>query len=136
MTIFDLAQTFPSINGLKEDSFARFTIRHRLPAIVDGIIRDNEFEPDIEANLEEFKHEIHHGRIGDLIVTGPDTDRWNSWLAPFRKFTWFEAPFYFVEAYFYRLLMDKIGFFRHIMILLPFKRRWTFKTILIPLSGY
>ncbi len=45
------------------------------------------------------------------IITGPGIDQWNSWLEPYRKLTWFEAPFYFVETCFYRIILDKTEFF-------------------------
>ena len=111
MTILDLIKTYLPINGLKEDSFARFTLQFRLPAIIDGVIKDNRYAPEIEANLKDLKYKIIHGKIDDSIASGTDLEQWNIWIDPYRLMDWFEVPFYFAEAYFYRLLIDKTGFF-------------------------
>ena len=111
MTILDLIKTYLPINGLKEDSFARFTLQFRLPAIIDGVIKDNRYAPEIEANLKDLKYKIIHGKIDDSIASGTDLEQWNIWIDPYRSMDWFEVPFYFAEAYFYRLLIDKTGFF-------------------------
>ena len=111
VTILDLIKTYLPINGLKEDSFARFTLQYRLPAIIDGILKDNKYESKIEADLKGLKDKVIHGKIDDSIASGPDLAQWNIWIDSFRTMSWFEVPFYFAEAYFYRLVIDIIGFF-------------------------
>jgi uncharacterized protein with ATP-grasp and redox domains len=103
----------PPINGLPDNSFAAFTIRNRLPYIINGVIRDNAYSIGIEESLNELKQSILHGKLDIPLISGTDINEWNNWLKPFRNMSWFEAPFYFIEAYFYRIIMDKIGFFTH-----------------------
>lgn len=111
MTILESIKLFPSINGVKDDSFAWFTLQYRMPAIIDGIINDNRYASEIETSLKDLKHKIIHGIIDDTIVSGSDSEQWNTWIDPFRSMNWFEVPFYFAEAYFYRLIMEKTCFF-------------------------
>lgn len=99
------------ITGASEGSFARFTLENRLPSIIEGILAENLFSPEVNADLQKIKHKILHGALTIPIITGPDQELWKIWMAPYLHLTWFEAPFYVVESYFYRLILDATGFF-------------------------
>lgn len=111
MTIYDLIKNYLPINGLGKKSFARFTIQNRLPHIIEEILDHNTYPLEVESTLRELKERIIHGKLEEYISTGPDINQWKECLEPFRKLSWFEAPFYFIEAYFYRLILDKTAYF-------------------------
>lgn len=111
MTIHDLIKVCPPISGFGEKSFARFTIQNRLPHIIDGILSDHPYPSKIESELRELKERIIHGKLSEYISMGNDKNQWKEWLESYRNMDWFEAPFYFIEAYFYRLILDKTGYF-------------------------
>lgn len=111
MTLSELIKDYPPISGLGEKSFARFTIQNRLPHIIDGILSDHPYPSNIESEFRELKERIIHGKLSEYISTGTDKNQWKEWLESYRNMDWFEAPFYFIEAYFYRLILDKTGYF-------------------------
>ena len=104
-------EDFPQIDGEDPNSFAAFTLRNRLPAILDQIVEDYKFKEGIVAKLKQLKHQVLHGKIMHFIESGDDQLHWKNWLTPWMGKTWFEVPFYFAEAYFYRLILDKVDFF-------------------------
>ena len=105
-----LINKFPPIDGSDTTSFAAFTIKNRLPVIIDRIIEDNEYPVAIVKNLMGLKYDMLSTNIYRHIKTGNDKYNWNEWLQPQLGKSWLEAPFYFVEAYFYRLILDIIDF--------------------------
>jgi len=107
----DLIGQYTPICGTDQDSFARFTIQQRLPLILHQIISDNTFNEGCIHSLERLKEQITDGKISDIISNGEDATSWNIYLAPYIGKSWLEVPFYFAEAYFYRLVLDKIDFF-------------------------
>ena len=110
-TVFSLS-SFPYITGEDPTSFAAFTLRNRLPKIVDQIIGDNDFDDSIVANLNELKHLILHGNLDVFIENELVRVQWQNWLKPWIGKTWFEVQFYFAEAFFYQLILEKTGFFK------------------------
>lgn len=108
----DAIDEFPQINGMDAQAFAAFTLKNRLPAILDQIIEDNNYNEAIIARLGELKNQILYGKITHFIASGNDQVHWKNWLSPWIGKTWFEVPFYFAEAYFYRLILDHINFFK------------------------
>ncbi len=110
MSCSERIEQYPPISGAEEHSFARFTILERLPVILDQIIEYNDLDSGITAELEKLKSRLREGSIQNYITTGSDRNDWNSWLQPLIGTSWLDLPFYFAEAYFYRLVLDIIGF--------------------------
>lgn len=105
-----MIKNFSPINASDNFSFAAFTIQKRFPVIIDKIIEDNAYSISVTNSLQELKYEVQNKNICHSIKTGNDKDNWNKWIKPHVGQSWFEAPFYFVEAYFYRLILDIVDF--------------------------
>lgn len=123
MENFQLIHQKPPIRGIDNDSFAGFTLKERLPFIIDQIIKDNDFSKQIIQRLSELKVNILHGKIEYFICAGNDQLKWKVWISKHIGKSWFEVPFYFAEAYFYRLILDRINFFQDNID--PFKNQKT-----------
>lgn len=110
----DYLNSFPPISGRNAKSFAYFTIRERLPAILDKLMMEHQHDARILKQFNTLKWNILHGKIELLPNDGPDTADWSAYLEPYLGMTWFEAPYYFVEAYFYRMILDIVHYFEHL----------------------
>jgi len=93
-------------------SFARRTIVKRKPQIIQQVIADTPYPPDIVRALEAFAEEIATSPMQPLRESSPDVDLWNSELAKYQGRPWLDAPWYFAEAYFYRRLMEAVEYFQ------------------------
>ena len=94
-------------------SFARKTILERKPQIIRQVIADNAYPPEVNAALDAFRNEIANQPIEPLHESAPDAAFWNMELSAnyFGK-TWLEIPWYFAETYFYRKLLETVGYFQ------------------------
>lgn len=104
---------YPPITGVEAGSFARFTIEKRLPEILHRILADASRGQTAKENLIALHNNICHGKIELLPTKGPDVHRWTEYLHPYLGKSWFEAPFYFIEAYFYRLILDAVNYYEN-----------------------
>jgi uncharacterized protein with ATP-grasp and redox domains len=93
-------------------SFARNTILERKPQIIRQVLADNAYPPPVVAALEDFSDEIASRPIQPLVESGPDVSDWNHELRRYAGKTWLEIPWYFAEAYFYRRLLEAVGYFQ------------------------
>jgi uncharacterized protein with ATP-grasp and redox domains len=92
-------------------SFARHTIVERKPRIIEQVLEDHAYPPEIRAMLDAFRREIAQEPVQLLADTEPDAALWNGELAPYAGNTWLEIPWYLAEAYFYRRLLGAVGYF-------------------------
>ncbi len=96
----------------EENTFANYTIVCRLPGVIEQVIKDNDFPPPIIEELESLAVDLFEGWVRPLAeVEGPDLVAWESYLKPFEGKSWFDLPFYFAEAYFFRRLLEATDYF-------------------------
>lgn len=93
-------------------SFARSTITERKPQIIQQVIVDNDFPVTILQAIEKFSDEIANRPIQPLHEQAEDTAFWNTELSAYQGHTWLEVPWYFAETYFYRRLLEAIGYYQ------------------------
>ncbi|MGD0878704.1 MAG: damage-control phosphatase ARMT1 family protein [Anaerolineales bacterium] len=93
-------------------SFARNTILERKPQIIRQVLADNDYPPSVFTALEAFRAEIASRPIQPLLESAPDVPDWNRAQAHYAGKTWLEIPWYFAESYFYRRLLEAIGYFQ------------------------
>jgi uncharacterized protein with ATP-grasp and redox domains len=93
-------------------SFARYTIVERKPQIIRQVVEDNGYPPEIVAALDAFRQETAHGCVGSLTEQSSDAAVWNREAASYQDKTWLELPWYFAETYFYRRLLEAVGYFQ------------------------
>ncbi len=102
----------PPLLMSEQGSFANLTITQRLPAIVQQVITDNAFPPDVVGNLQELSDELPDGNLRPLDDDGgPDLEDWASYLEPHLGQRWLDTPWYFGEVYFYRRILEATGYF-------------------------
>jgi len=96
----------------QENTFAHYTIVCRLPGVIERVIKDNNFPPPIVQELESLVADLFEGWVRPLTdERGPDIVAWASYLKPFEGKSWFDLPFYFAEAYFFRRLLEATNYF-------------------------
>lgn len=103
----------PPLMTSEAGSFARFTIEKRKPEILQQVMDDNGYPPEVMAALETFADELRSGQVQPL--SGEDVPGWEVWHPLWRAWegsTWLELPWYFAETFFYWRLLDTVGYFR------------------------
>ena len=101
----------PEICAIDEQSFAAHTLRHRLPHIVEQIISDNTYSADQADQLRALVDEVLEGTIVPFqTADAVDAERWAIAIQDHVGKSWFAAPFFFVEMYFYRRIAEIIHY--------------------------
>ena len=94
-------------------SFAESTIKQRKPEIIRRILNDNEFSPGVQKNLDQFMNEITgEGAPKPLQEISMDVAFWNEKLQNLQAKSWFDLPWYFAEAFFYRKVLEAVGYYQ------------------------
>jgi hypothetical protein len=108
------AQTLPPYLMTSDPgSFAQKTILERKPQIIRQVMDDNDYPPEIKAALESFRNEIASLPIKSLHEVASDSAFWNAELsASYTGRNWLDVPWYFAETYFYRKLLEAVGYFQ------------------------
>jgi uncharacterized protein with ATP-grasp and redox domains len=102
----------PEICANESGSFAKHTLLNRFPHIINQIIADNHYGQRITQELNSLITEVLEGKIKPLEHNrSPDAALWNDCIAPRVGETWFDVPFLFAEMYFYRRILEEIGYF-------------------------
>jgi hypothetical protein len=104
--------TPPLLLTSEADSFARYTVKDRVPAILRETIALNAFPPSIATALEDLHTELVSGKIRGLREAAPDRAFWDAASQPFLDHTWLDVPWYWAEAYFYRRVLEATQYFR------------------------
>ena len=93
-------------------SFARHTIVERKPTIIQRVIGENAYPVEIVEELEALRSEIAGSPVQPLGGSDSDVAFWNREWGRFRGKTWLELTWYFAETYFYRRLLEAVGYFQ------------------------
>jgi Damage-control phosphatase ARMT1-like domain len=110
-TARDLLPTITAAPG----TFPGSVLRDRHPAIVEQVRAAHPYSPEQLRRLDALVAEGLTGRIRPLPPDAdgerwPDAVAWAGWLAPYRGQSWFDLPFLVAESWFYRSLLDAVGF--------------------------
>jgi uncharacterized protein with ATP-grasp and redox domains len=101
------------LSGSAKNSFAYFTITERFPKIVHELLVDNDFPPPVRQNLEDLVQEILSASLLPLNdPAAPDVQDWQNNIAPYLGKNWLQVPWFFVEMYFYRRILEAIGYYQ------------------------
>ncbi len=99
--------------GLEPDSWAYRAITVRFAGYIDQILGDNQFPEEIVAQLLALKADIPQAPIRPINdPAAPDEEAWNRYIASYEGMNWLEPPWFFSEHYFYRRIMEAIGYFQ------------------------
>ncbi|HDD55238.1 MAG TPA: protein-glutamate O-methyltransferase family protein [Chloroflexi bacterium] len=101
--------TYSNIPG----SWAHSTVSKRLPEIAAQVIEENQYPDEINEALTRLQEEINHHPIRPLLDQGaPDQGAWEEYVQPYIGQSWLEVPWFFVEHYFYRRIMEAVRYFQ------------------------
>lgn len=94
-------------------TFTEYSVLHRLPEIALRTLAENTFPARVAAGLEALILEIPDQPLALLQDgTAPDAPAWNQYLAAHAGATWREAPWFLIENYFYRRIIETTGYFK------------------------
>ncbi len=102
----------PPLMTSELDSCARRTMVERKPTIIQQVIEENAYPVEIVEELEALRFEIAGRPVQPLGGPGTDVAFWNREWGHFRGKTWLELTWYFAETYFYRRLLEAVGYFQ------------------------
>ena len=85
--------------------------QRRHPALIAQIADAHLYPPAARAALDALRDETLHGVITALPRTAHDWLTWAVWCGDHLGKRWQDAPFLWAEAYFYRRLLDAVGYF-------------------------
>ncbi len=99
--------------GLEPDSWAYRAVTVRFATYVRQILEDNRFPEQVVARLRQLIVELPQGPIRLLDdPVAPDFANWNSYIEMYVGMNWLEPPWFFSEHYFYRRIIEAIGYFQ------------------------
>lgn len=102
----------PLLMTSEPGSFARHTLKDRVPGILRETIALNDFPPDISRALEELHTELTGGAIRGLAEDAADRPFWDAVSAPHIERSWLDVPWYWAEAFFYRRVLEATRYFQ------------------------
>ncbi len=102
------------IRGREPGTWAESTVTVRIPEIARRTLIENAFPSGVRAAIEQLIAEIPNQPIRLLHPDGgPDVAEWNAHIRPFLDQNWLDPPWFFVETYFYRRIIEAVGYFRN-----------------------
>ncbi|MGW4569251.1 ARMT1-like domain-containing protein, partial [Streptomyces sp. NPDC004561] len=102
----------PVILGNEPGSFPHGVLAERHPAIIRQVREAFPYGPEQHQALDDLLKSCTEGVIEPLPADAPDRDRWHDWdLADHAGRSWYDAPWLWSESYFYRRLLDAVGWF-------------------------
>lgn len=101
----------PPILSNVPGSFAWGVLHQRHPQLVNQIRDAFPYPLDQDHALDRLGRESAAGAITPLGRRAPDRAMWDGWGRDYFGQRWIDVPFLWAESYFYRKLLDVIGFF-------------------------
>lgn len=98
------------LRGNEVGTFTHHSVVVRLPEIAERVLDENDLSPTGVAAMESLIDEIDRGAVVPLTERGPNQPEWDSYVAPHVRMSWRDVPWFFAEYYFYRRVLDAVGF--------------------------
>ena len=92
-------------------TWAYSTTTSRMPEIARRTLVENDYSPQIVARVNDLIDAIPSTPIRMLRQEAPDAALWAKAIAPYLGQDWREPPWFFVETYFYRRLLEATGYY-------------------------
>ncbi|MGY0489566.1 damage-control phosphatase ARMT1 family protein [Streptomyces sp. WG-D5] len=103
--------TAPVVTGAVPGSFARGVLAERHPALIEKVRAAFPYGPAQHRALDALLRDTADGPMEPLDDTAHDRRRWEAWGGEWLGRPWSDAPFLWAESYFYRRLLDAVGYF-------------------------
>lgn len=92
-------------------TFAADSVVRRLPEIARRTMAENQLDSHRINRMETLIDEIGTGTVGPVDESAAaDADAWRRYVDPHLGSTWLDAPWFFVETYFYRRVLAATGY--------------------------
>jgi len=102
----------PVILGNEPGSFPRSVLAVRHPAIIQQVRDVFPYGPEQHRALDALLKNCTEGVIEPPPADAPDAERWADWGAgAYAGRSWFDVPWLWSESYFYRQLLQSVGYF-------------------------
>jgi len=102
----------PVILGNEPGSFPHSVLAERHPAIIRQVREAFPYDPARHRALDGLLDSCAKGVIEPLSPDAHDRDRWAAWgLTEYTGRSWYDVPWLWSESYFYRQLLDAVGYF-------------------------
>ncbi len=77
------------------------------------MIEENDYAPEVNRRVRTLIDDLPEAPIRVLEdPDAPDEALWNEWIEPYRGQSWLECPWFFGETYFYRRIIEAVGYFQ------------------------
>ena len=102
----------PLLLGNQPGSFPHSVLAERHPAIIKQVREAFPYEPAQHRALDELLVSCTEGEIEPLPADAYDRDLWEAWgLREYTGRSWFDVPWLWSESWFYRRLLQAVGYF-------------------------
>ncbi|WP_433078436.1 damage-control phosphatase ARMT1 family protein [Dactylosporangium sp. CA-052675] len=98
----------PVIVSSDPSSFPHSVLRDRHPAIVAKVLAAYPYAPEVQKRLEML---LQEQAVAPLDDGAHDAAAWAVWGAGMWGRSWYDVPFLFAENFFYRRLLDAVGYY-------------------------
>lgn len=104
--------TPPVLLGNQPGSFPHSVLAERHPAIIRQVREAFPYEPGQHRALDDLLANCTKGEIEPLPADAHDRDLWETWgLGEYTGRSWFDVPWLWSESWFYRRLLQAVGYF-------------------------
>jgi uncharacterized protein with ATP-grasp and redox domains len=102
------------LRGRDPGTWQHFTVSQRLRAIAGRVVEENPALPSESADrLATLMAEIPDAPIRFLDdPRAPDAAAWRRYVRPYLGLDWYQPPWFFIEMYFFRRVLEAVGTFR------------------------
>lgn len=107
----ELVLDAPPIVSNVAGSFAWGVLHQRHPALIRQVRDAFPYPPDLRRGLDRLLEEIR-GTIEPLGHQAHDRQMWEAWARDYLGQRWSDVPFLWAESYFYRKLLEGVGYFQ------------------------
>jgi len=102
-----------TLRGTDSHPFPRDSITNRYVVMVRRVLAEQDWPAEISARLETLIDEIPYGYLHPINDPGaPDTKVWKNYISPYQGQNWLEAPWFVVETWFFRRILEATGYFQ------------------------
>ncbi len=104
--------TAPLLLGNRPGSFPHSVLAERHPAIIQQVREAFPYEPAQHRALDVLLANCTEGTIESLPAGAHDREDWDAWGLPAHTGrSWFDVPWLWSESFFYRRLLEAVGYF-------------------------
>jgi len=102
----------PPIMTSETGSFARKTIEELKPGIIDNLLNQYDYPPQIQKALLDLKSEMISGELKPLQEQTSDRPIWDLDVHPYIGDSWLNIPWIFAETFFFRRVLEAVQYFQ------------------------